>query len=206
MVISTQLSSDRDGCRSQSWVCVRKSPALLPGQPGVSSHRTQPFCSGKPAGRTSNVNTQRSQSLLSGAQRELSYCAWQSNRTFLLFSPVVKEDRKWGDWSWEGNWRWCRRRLAAGTLTLSKSEPNFCSPNIVDQVARWTPTSYTESAAVCLQAQCTQEGVTWNPGCTLVKKQDCVTSLVVQWLSPCSQCRGPGFEPWSGNWIPHAAS
>ena len=96
MVISTQLSSDRDGCRSQSWVCVRKSPALLPGQPGVSSHRTQPFCSGKPAGRTSNVNTQRSQSLLSGSQRELSCCAWQSNRIFLLFSPVVKEDRKWG--------------------------------------------------------------------------------------------------------------
>ena len=22
---------------------------------------------------------------------------------------------------------------------------------------------------------------------------------------PCSQCRGPGFDPWSGNWIPHAA-
>ena len=19
-----------------------------------------------------------------------------------------------------------------------------------------------------------------------------------------SQCRGPGFDPWSGNWIPHA--
>ena len=22
----------------------------------------------------------------------------------------------------------------------------------------------------------------------------------------CSQCRGPGFNPWSGNWIPHDAS
>ena len=25
------------------------------------------------------------------------------------------------------------------------------------------------------------------------------TSLVVQWLRPCSQCRGPGFDPWSGD-------
>ena len=22
----------------------------------------------------------------------------------------------------------------------------------------------------------------------------------------CSQCKGPGFDPWSGNWIPHAAT
>ena len=53
-----------------------------------------------------------------------------------------------------------QRRLAAGTLTLRKSEPNSCSPNIADEVARWTPTSGTESAAVCLQAQCKQEDVT----------------------------------------------
>ena len=33
-----------------------------------------------------------------------------------------------------------------------------------------------------------------------------VTSLVGQWLTPSSQCRGPGFNPWSGNWIPHAAT
>ena len=25
------------------------------------------------------------------------------------------------------------------------------------------------------------------------------TSLAAQWLTPCSQCRGPGFHPWSGN-------
>ena len=25
------------------------------------------------------------------------------------------------------------------------------------------------------------------------------TSLVVQWVRLCSQCRGPGFNPWSGN-------
>ena len=25
------------------------------------------------------------------------------------------------------------------------------------------------------------------------------TSLVVQWLRPCSQCRGSKFDPWSGN-------
>ena len=25
------------------------------------------------------------------------------------------------------------------------------------------------------------------------------TSLAVQWLTPCSQCGGPGFHPWSGN-------
>ena len=33
-------------------------------------------------------------------------------------------------------------------------------------------------------------------------------SLVVQWLGlhPCSQCRGPRFNPWPGNWIPHAAT
>ena len=24
--------------------------------------------------------------------------------------------------------------------------------------------------------------------------------------TPCSQCRGPEFDPWSGNWIPHATS
>ena len=28
-----------------------------------------------------------------------------------------------------------------------------------------------------------------------------VTLLVVQWLkTPCSQCRGPGFSPWSGHY------
>ena len=27
--------------------------------------------------------------------------------------------------------------------------------------------------------------------------------LVVE--TPHSQCRGPGFDPWSGNWILHAA-
>ena len=25
------------------------------------------------------------------------------------------------------------------------------------------------------------------------------TSLMVQWLTLCSQCRGAGFNPWSGN-------
>ena len=24
--------------------------------------------------------------------------------------------------------------------------------------------------------------------------------------TPCSQCRGHGFDPWLGNWIPHACS
>ena len=24
--------------------------------------------------------------------------------------------------------------------------------------------------------------------------------------TPCFQCRGPGFDLWSGNWIPHAAA
>ena len=24
--------------------------------------------------------------------------------------------------------------------------------------------------------------------------------------TPRSQCRGPGFDAWSGNWIPHAAT
>ena len=32
------------------------------------------------------------------------------------------------------------------------------------------------------------------------------TSLVVQGLRLCSQCRGPRFDPWLGNWIPHAAT
>jgi len=26
------------------------------------------------------------------------------------------------------------------------------------------------------------------------------------WLRLSSQCRGSGFDPWSGNWIPHAAA
>ena len=24
--------------------------------------------------------------------------------------------------------------------------------------------------------------------------------------TPCSQCRGPGFDPWSGNWLPYATT
>ena len=32
------------------------------------------------------------------------------------------------------------------------------------------------------------------------------TSLVVQWLRLSSQSRGPGFDPWSGNWIPPVAT
>ena len=32
------------------------------------------------------------------------------------------------------------------------------------------------------------------------------TSLTGQWLRLCSQCRGPGFNPWSGNQIPHTAT
>ena len=24
--------------------------------------------------------------------------------------------------------------------------------------------------------------------------------------TPCSQCRGPGLDPWSGNYIPHTAT
>ena len=32
------------------------------------------------------------------------------------------------------------------------------------------------------------------------KKQDIGTSLVVQWLRlHAPQCKGPGFNPWSGN-------
>ena len=31
-------------------------------------------------------------------------------------------------------------------------------------------------------------------------------SLVVKWLRLCSQCKGPGFNPWSGNQISHATS
>lgn len=29
---------------------------------------------------------------------------------------------------------------------------------------------------------------------------------MVQWLTPCSQCRGPRFHPWSGNQILYAAT
>ena len=32
------------------------------------------------------------------------------------------------------------------------------------------------------------------------------TSLLVQQLRLCSQCRWPRFHPGSGNWIPHAAA
>ena len=28
------------------------------------------------------------------------------------------------------------------------------------------------------------------------------TSLVIQWLRLCFQCRGQGFNPWSANWVP----
>ena len=31
------------------------------------------------------------------------------------------------------------------------------------------------------------------------------TSLIVQWLRLCSQGRGQGFNPWSGNQSPHTA-
>ena len=33
---------------------------------------------------------------------------------------------------------------------------------------------------------------------TAIKSGDFRTPLVVQRLTPCSQCRGPGFDPWSG--------
>ena len=32
------------------------------------------------------------------------------------------------------------------------------------------------------------------------------TFLVIQWLRLQTPNRGPGFDPWSGNEIPHAAS
>ena len=32
------------------------------------------------------------------------------------------------------------------------------------------------------------------------------TSLVVRWLRLHSQCRGPGFDPWSGNQIPYGTT
>ena len=35
------------------------------------------------------------------------------------------------------------------------------------------------------------------------KEKKIGTSLVVQWLRLNSKCRGPGFNPWSGNPIPH---
>ena len=35
-------------------------------------------------------------------------------------------------------------------------------------------------------------------------KQTGGTCLVAQWLKLCSQCQGPGFDPWSGTDIPHA--
>ena len=40
----------------------------------------------------------------------------------------------------------------------------------------------------------------------LVRKEAAGTSLVVQWLRLCFQCRVPGFDPWLGNWIPYAAT
>ena len=38
----------------------------------------------------------------------------------------------------------------------------------------------------------------------LAKVKRSETSQVVQWPTLCSQCRGPMFHPWSGNYIPHA--
>ena len=34
----------------------------------------------------------------------------------------------------------------------------------------------------------------------------CGTSLVVQWLGLCDPSAGPGFDLWSGSWIPCAAT
>ena len=152
---------------SQSWVWVQKSLPFLPGQPAVSSHRTQPFCSGKPASRASNVDTQGSQSLLWGGQRERTCCAWQSNRIFCFYLQWLRKTGSEGLWSWEGIWRWCRRRLATGTLTLSKREPNICSPNVVDEVARFTHQLHIVCSG-SLQVQCTQECVTEDPDCRLI--------------------------------------
>ena len=48
----------------------------------------------------------------------------------------------------------------------------------------------------------------WNTSNTLYDDSKTITvrtSLVIQWLSLSSQNRGPGFDPWSGNLIPHAS-
>ena len=39
-----------------------------------------------------------------------------------------------------------------------------------------------------------------------LKKRGLGTSMVVQWLRLCSQCRGPRFDPWSDNQILHATA
>ena len=38
------------------------------------------------------------------------------------------------------------------------------------------------------------------------QEEELGTSLVVEWIRLCSQGRGPGFSPWSGNKISHAAT
>ena len=42
------------------------------------------------------------------------------------------------------------------------------------------------------------------PEKTIIQKETCGASLVVQWLRICLPMQGHGFEPWSGK-IPHAA-
>ena len=42
-------------------------------------------------------------------------------------------------------------------------------------------------------------GLDWEAEGTAGKGNFAGTSWVVQWLRLSSQCRGPGFDPWSGN-------
>ena len=58
----------------------------------------------------------------------------------------------------------------------------------------WAPWSQDHTLSLCPQNSAEYNILMRNFPCGPVAK------------APCSQCRGPRFNPWSGNWIPHAAA
>ena len=58
----------------------------------------------------------------------------------------------------------------------------------------WAPWSQDHTLSLCPQNNARYNILMRNFPCGPVAK------------APRSQCRGPGFNPWSGNWIPHATT
>ena len=93
-----------------------------------------------------------------------------------------------------------------------------CLENPMDRGERWatvlrvakspkrlsdfTSTLQRSSHTDSVEAEWVNIGEPLVPSCT----QKMTAGMVAQWLTLCSQCRGPGFDPWWRKQILHAAA